>query len=625
MGRGKTVMGELVHMQTGQGGIARIVLDQPPINALGGALRHALSQALDKVVADPGLNAIVIAAAGPNFSAGAEIPESEGGETAPALRDLCRRVELCPKPVIAALHGSTLGGGCELAMAAHYRIASEQCSLGLPEVNLGRVPGAGGTQRLPRLVGAEAALEIMLAGRPVPAAEAARLGLVDRVAQGDLAAAAQAYATELIEAGAGPRPTLARRKAFADPIAYQKTVARFRQRVADSPLLAPVRIVDAVEAALLLPVEAALEFEAAARDDCIATPAAKALRHVFLAEGLAGRRPEFAGRNARPLRRVALVADGAVAAGWVVMLLDSGRRVSLHCADAQGVAAQVDRIYATARDGGRIPDALRKDRLARLSVAPPEEALASADLVIARADAAAWQARMQPGAVLALVTEPGRIPDLAGLPHPAEALALMAPGPAHSGRLVEVLTGDATAPEAVMGVVELLWAARKVAVIGPAAEGGIGPAVWGACRWVAADVVRRGTDPATVEAALADHGLKRAVFAGQTPPQPGSGGRATPAGEIVQRAMAAMANTGALLVEAGVAQRPSDIDLVMIHGYGFPAWRGGPMEAADLAGLLSVQNTLKALAEEDASFWAPSALFSDLIKNGRKFADLNRL
>lgn len=619
-------MGELVHVQKGQGGIARIVLDQPPINALGAALRDALMRALDDVVADPEVCAVVIGAVGQHFSSGAERTELGGKEASPTLGELCRRIELCPKPVIAAVHGSTLGGGCELAMAAHYRIAAERSRLGLPEVNLGLVPGAGGTQRLPRLIGAEPALEMLLTGRPVPAAEAARLGLVDRVAQGDLAEAAQSYAAALVAAGSGPRPTVELRRGFSDPRAYQQAVDRFRRKVADSPLLAPGKIVDAVEAAQLLPVEAALELEAAALDDCRATPAARALRHAFAAEALAGRRPEFSGHGARGLHRVAVIAGGRMAPGWTVLSLDAGRPVTVHGGNAKGVAEQVERTYSAAVGNGRISDGVRAERLARLSVEPDGSALAEADLVVAD-DAAGLEPQMRAGAVLAIVTEPGRFPDFTGLARPGDALALMTSGPAHAGRLVEVLTNDATAPEAIMGLVDFLRNGRKIAVISPAAEGGIGPAVWGACRWVAEDAVRRGTDPAAVEAALKGHGLERPPFVGRTPPQPppGGRGRAMSAGEIVQRALAAMANTGALLVEAGVAQRPADVDLVMIHGYGFPAWRGGPMQTADLTGLLSVQNTLKALAEEDASFWAPSGLFSDLIKNGRTFADLNRL
>ncbi len=285
-----------------QDGIASLVMDAPPVNALSGALRSALTDQLTKAIADPGVRAIILRAEGRLFSAGADIREFGLPLHGPHLSDLCNQIEAAPKPVIAALQGAALGGGAEIALAAHYRLAVPAATLGLPEVTLGLIPGAGGTQRLPRLVGAGPALAMMLDGRPVSAAAADAMGLIDGVVHADLPNAALAFAQGLLSRGLGPRPTCARRDHIADGGGWMKAVEQARAAQVGSPLRAEHRVIDCVEAALLLPFAAGLAFERTAFADMLADPQSRALRHLFLAER--GVSPDLMARDAEGRRAV---------------------------------------------------------------------------------------------------------------------------------------------------------------------------------------------------------------------------------------------------------------------------------------------------------------------------------
>ncbi|ALG90919.1 MULTISPECIES: enoyl-CoA hydratase-related protein [Actibacterium] len=618
-------MRQLVRLENDADGIARIIMDNPPVNALSHLLRIGIAAALEKAAADPAVKAILLTAAGRTFPAGLSVSELEHAPKDPSLSELCDRIEMCAKPVIAAINGTALGGGYELALAAHYRIAAPGAHVGLPEISLGLLPGAGGTQRLPRLVGPKVALEMMLVGRPVAAEEAARLGLIDRVAAGDLLPAAQAFAQEV--AGAAPRRSRDQRTGIADAAGYQATIRQFRSKAAQNPIPAAGRIIDAVEAAQLLPFEAGLAFEAAAFEDCVKDPSARALRHVFMAERNNGTLPEAEGAKPRGIVRVAIIGTGPSMTSWAVCCLDGGLQVSLHtpgAADRVAAEAQIAEIYDQAVAKGRLADGLRGERIARLAADAGREAIGQADLVILApaGDAAAAEAEMRPGAVLALAVGPGQAPDFTGLQRPGDALGFQAQGAAHTSRLVEVLTGADAAPDVLATATRLMARLGKIGVFSPAEEGGIGGAIWGGMIWAVEEMMAKGAAPAVIEKALRGYGFT--LMPGDVLSGPaGTWTRDFSEAEICQRCLAAMANVGALLVQAGAARRPADVDLVAIHGYGFPRWRGGPMMVADLTGLMTVMQTLKVLAGEDPDFWAPAGLFADLIKNGRKLADLN--
>ncbi|WP_185020800.1 enoyl-CoA hydratase/isomerase family protein [Histidinibacterium lentulum] len=264
--------------------VALVTLALPPANALTPEVRRALVGTMDCVAGDPGVGAAVLLAEGQIFSSGPDIREGGSGGDGPTLAEVCARIEAMPVPVVAALQGLALGGGAELALAAHYRLAAPEVRLGFPEITLGLVPGAGATQRLPRAVGAGTALGLLLSGRPVDAETARKSGLLDGVVTGHLATGAHSYATALIAEGQGPRPLSGDRSRLVDGEGFLAAVARARTAAEGTPGPAAARIVDSVEAALLLPFEAGLAFEAAARAQCRESPEAVALAHLFLAE-----------------------------------------------------------------------------------------------------------------------------------------------------------------------------------------------------------------------------------------------------------------------------------------------------------------------------------------------------
>ncbi len=267
-------------------GVAVLRLPAPPASTLGQALRLSLLQALDRVTGDPGLRGLVLTGQGTSFSAGSDLRDI-GRPAVPGIPDLgtiCARIEALQVPVVAALHGPALGAGAELALAAHYRLAAPGAQFGLPDIALGLVPGAGGSQRLPRLCDASTALDLLLRGRPVSAAEAQQAGIYDAVLQGDPEAAARVLARKLADGGSGPRPVLGRRDRQRDGVAWLDAVRQRRLAVAALPLTAAGRVIDCVEAALLLPPAAGLRFERLVRKDCLADPQFAALSHIYLAE-----------------------------------------------------------------------------------------------------------------------------------------------------------------------------------------------------------------------------------------------------------------------------------------------------------------------------------------------------
>lgn len=265
-------------------GIAVITLEAPPVNALSAPLRAGMWEALTRINDNPDIKAGILMATGTMFSAGADIREFNQAPAQPSLPQLCDKIESCSKSMIAAAHGQALGGGAELMLAAHYRLGTPQARIGFGEVSLGLIPGAGGTQRLPRLIGAERALTMMVSGRAIDAATAQAIGLLDGIVQGDMGSGAIAFARNLIETGKGVRPTRQDRRFMKDGRAYQASITKARATLGDNPQYAPHRIVDCVEAASLLPFDTGLAFEADAFSRCMAHPQSTALRHVFFAE-----------------------------------------------------------------------------------------------------------------------------------------------------------------------------------------------------------------------------------------------------------------------------------------------------------------------------------------------------
>lgn len=428
-------------------GIAVVTLEAPPVNALSAGLRAGLWEVFSRIESNAEIKAAVLTASGRMFSAGADIREF--GETPmqqPALPQLCAQIEACSKPVVVAIHGQALGGGAEVALAAHYRLGTPDARIGLPEVSLGLVPGAGGTQRLPRLVGAEIALQMMISTHSVDAGAAQRIGLIDGVVQGDLASGAIAFANRLVEQGKGPRRTCDNRTHLTDGRAHWQAIAKARASLEGNPLHAPQRVVDCVEAAALLPFEAGLAFEADAFDRCIAHPQSLALRHVFMAE--------------RKIDPVLLERDGT---GF-----------------------------------------------------KPVEPMGKA-------------------AVLRL---------------------------------------------------------RK------------------AMRAAAEAIVAAGAEEGEVDGALVTYGFRKGPFGGKD--------EAAKDALIAQKICAALLAEGAAMIDEGAVQRPSDIDVLAVHGLGFPRRHGGPMRAAQTMGLIGLRQQMRDWAQDDP-LWTVPDLMDEAIKDARGF------
>ncbi len=369
-----------VVQQTLNGSVLELVIDNPPVNALGAAVRIGLAAGIARADADADVHAVVIRAKGRTFPAGADISEFGKTPVAPILPDLCNQIEACSKPVIAALHGTALGGGLEVALAAHYRVALADARLGLPEVQLGILPGAGGTQRLPRLIGAQQALGMMLGGRPIGAAQALAMGLLERVVESGLEVAAHEMAVQAI--GEPLVQTRDRRDGMRDGLAYQAAVVAARRSHKAARLPGIPRIIDCVEAAQLLPFDAGLVFERAAFDELVITPEAAALRHAFFAERAARRIPE-AKATARKCDHIGVM--GSAGAELVRALLQAGFRVTLVEPVKSALVAALERVAAElelAVQGGGLTTAQRDADWARLVPAMDAASLAKCDLVL---------------------------------------------------------------------------------------------------------------------------------------------------------------------------------------------------------------------------------------------------
>ncbi|MDQ2674109.1 MAG: enoyl-CoA hydratase-related protein, partial [Chloroflexota bacterium] len=397
--------------------VAVISFANPPVNGLSQALRIALTDALARAQSDASARAVVLSGAGGLFSAGADIREfgTPASTAEPTLRQLIATVEDSAKPVVAAIEGACLGGGLELAMGAHYRVASAEARLGLPEVKLGLIPGAGGTQRLPRLVGSERALQMITDGEPVRAAELEGTRLLDRVVHGDPLPVAVALAAS--DDVASSPPPRARDIPLGDPNLVSLCEAARARLDAERPRLpAPLRAVDAVEAAAG-PFERGVALERAAFLELMESPESKGLRHAFFAERAAAKIDGITAETpVRPLGTVAVIGAGTMGAGIAVALLDAGLSVRLVEADQAALdrgAARIAGIYEAQVRKGRLTEAERDRRVAKLAPTLDWEALGEADLAIEavfeslevkRGVFVALDRAMKPGAVLATNT-----------------------------------------------------------------------------------------------------------------------------------------------------------------------------------------------------------------------------
>lgn len=688
-------MSEVVHYSR-QGEVGIITIDSPPVNALGQAVREGLAYRLEQALTDDGVKTIVLTGAGKAFSAGADIREFGKPPAGPSLPSVINAFELSPKPVIAAIGGVALGGGLELALGCHYRVASPFASVGLPEVKLGLIPGAGGTIRLPRLTGIKAAVDIIVAGDPLDAAKAEAAGIVDLVMEGDVVAAAVRLAGE----GIGHRRT--RDLPLPGDAAL---LAAVTSEVAKKTrgLFSPLRCVEAIEGATRLPFEDALKNERELFLSCLNSPQRKGLIHAFFAPREAAKVPGI-GPEVKPRRveSVGIIGAGTMGGGIAMSFANAGIPVTLleMKADAleKGLATIRANYEATAAKG-RITPAEVAQRVGLIRGSLDYADLATADLVIeAVFETMAVKhdvfrkldAVCKPGAVLATNTSTLDINRIAEVTsRPQDVVGMHFFSPANVMKLLENVRTDSTAPDVQATVMDVARRIGKVGVMVGVCYGFVGNRILHARNREAIALVNEGATPQQVDKVLTDFGFAMGPFAtsdlagldvgwrireerrkANDPEvdepnwldalaERGRYGQKTKAGiyryeagsrapipdpetdaliadyraakginvrtvddrEILERCMFMMVNEGARILEEGIAARASDIDAIWLNGYGFPAYRGGPMFWGEQHGLDKVVAGIEAFhGRLGTKPWQVAPLLRRLVEAGKGFS-----
>jgi len=510
-----------------RGKVLLVTIDHAPVNALSADVRRGLLAAIEAADSDPSVQAVLIVGAGRNFIAGADIREFGKPPVPPSLPDVCNRIEACTKPVVAAIHGAALGGGLEVALAAHYRLAVDGAKLGLPEVQLGLLPGAGGTQRTPRLIGAQAALDLMLSGRHANAQEALALGLVDRLGSSDdILAEGLAYVHELL---AGHAPVRRTRDATAlnDRAASLAVVATARAETAKKSrgLFSPLKIVDAVEAAIAQPFEDGLRRERQLFLECLDSPQRAGLVHAFFAEREVLKAPETRDTKPRALNAIGVVGGGTMGAGIAVAVLDASLPVTMIERDEASLArgrAHIEKVYDGLIAKGRMSAEKKAQLMARWTGSTSYDALADADLVIEAVfeDLAVKQAVFaeldrvcKPGAVLATNTSYLDIDAIAAsISRPADVIGLHFFSPANIMKLLEVVVPKAVSADVVATAFELAKKLRKTPVRAGVCDGFIGNRILAVYRSAADAMMEDGASPYQIDAAVRAFGFPMGPF-----------------------------------------------------------------------------------------------------------------
>lgn len=490
-------------------------------------MRRGLLAAIEAAETDKAVEAVLIVGAGRNFIAGADIREFGKPPVPPSLPDVCNRIEACAKPVVAAIHGAALGGGLEVALAAHYRLAVDGAKLGLPEVQLGLLPGAGGTQRTPRLIGAPAALDLILSGRHAGAKEALTLGLIDRLgSSGDVLAEGLAYVHELLAAHAPVRRTRDA-AALSDRAASLAAIAAARAETAKKSrgLFSPLKIVDAVQAAVEQPFEDGLRLERKLFLECLDSPQRAGLIHAFFAEREVLKAPETRDAKPRALNRIGVVGGGTMGAGIAVAVLDAGLPVTMIERDDASLArgrAHIEKVYDGMIAKGRMTAEKKADVMTRWQGSTSYDALADADLVIEAVfeDLSVKQSVFaeldrvcKAGAVLATNTSYLDIDAIAAsISRPADVIGLHFFSPANIMKLLEVVVPKQVSADVVATAFELAKKLRKTPVRAGVCDGFIGNRVLAVYRSAADAMMEDGASPYQIDAAVRAFGFPMGPF-----------------------------------------------------------------------------------------------------------------
>lgn len=698
-------MTEVVRQNSGA--VAVIHFGEAPVNSLGHGTRRDLVAAIEAASSDPTVQGIVLAGNNGLFSAGADIKEfgTPAMLAAPNLHNLITAVESSPKPVVAAIAGTCLGGGLEVALGCHYRVASESAKLGLPEVKIGLLPGAGGTQRLPRLIGIENAINVIVGGEPVPAKLFKGSRLLDGLVPGDPLPEAIKLAAEKGRAFAsGGKPPRVRdlevRGANTEAILG---FARTTIRTTYPNFPAPLKCLDAIEAAATKPFEEGLAAERQLFTELMVTPVSRALRHLFFAERAAAKIADVpASTPTREIKAAAVIGAGTMGSGIAINFLNAGIPVLLLEVEQGPLDKGVARIrdtYAGQVKKGRIKAQDAESKAQLLKPTLRYEDIAAADIVIEAVfeDMGVKQkvfrtldSVMKPGAILATNTSTLDVDRIASFTkRPADVIGTHFFSPANVMKLLEVVRGKATGKDVLATTMKLAKSLKKTAVVSGVCDGFIGNRMVEQYLRQALFMVDEGAGPAQIDGAIEKFGFAMGPFrmsdlagndiswhirkrraverpelkyskvadklcelgrfgqkssAGWYDYRPGDrtaypskivndlisehrktldlAPRKLDAREIVDRLVYALVNEAAKILEEGIAQRASDIDIVYVTGYGFPVWRGGPMCYADEVGLYGVAQRMRELARNpygDPGFWTPAPLIERLAAAGGAF------
>lgn len=687
-----------------RGHVAVITLNNPPVNGLGLATRLGITQGLEQAEADGAVKAIVITGAGNAFSGGADIKEfgSPKAGAEPNLLSVIAAVEATTKPVVAAIHGVCMGGGLELALGCHYRVVAKGAQIALPEVKLGLLPGAGGTQRLPRVLGVEPALNMIVSGEPVKSEMLASLPgqkLFDQVVDGDAVAAALTFAAEVADKRPLPR-VRDLKAAHANPDGYFQ-FARNSVGAMAKHYPAPLQCVEAVANAVYKPFDEGMRLELIAFQTLMLTPESRALRHLFMAERATSKIPDVpADTPVREIKKLAIIGAGTMGGGIAMNFLNAGLPVVVlemkQEALDRGIAT-IRKNYEAQLKKGKLSQDKLDARLALLTTTLNYSDLKDADMVIEAVfeDMAVKEKVfttldevMKPGAILASNTSTLDVNQIAAFTkRPQDVIGTHFFSPANVMKLLEVIRGEKTAKDVLATVMQLGKKIKKTCVVSGVCDGFIGNRMIEQYSRQAGFLLEEGATPEQVDRAVEKFGFAMGPFrmgdlAGndvgwyirkrryvEKPEmrysktadllcEMGRFGQKTGAGwydyqpgkrdaipskavvemiekvrsekgivprkisdqEIVQRLVYALVNEGAKIVEEGIALRASDIDMVYLTGYGFPAFRGGPMCYADTQGLFNVVASMRRFAKnplDDASFWEPAPLLAKLAAEGK--------
>lgn len=671
------------------GQVAVLRLPNPPANEITDALRKNIYDYISQADENVDIKAIVLMGAQGPFSAGLGVDRLCGVDEEPSLNKLCDRIELCKTPVVYAMCGAIFGDGLAIALACHYRIIGEFSRCATFEVTLGGVPGGGVTQRLPRLVGADHALDILLSGTPINSKTAVKIGLADEVAKNRTGIAALEFANNLIATGALPRPTRDAGIGLSDGAKYFATITRRREATREAKLDAPRAIIDCVEAALMMPFDVGLEREIIARADCLVSPQAEALQHAYRAEQGVEIRPDHDVISGRMVSKISVVGTGPVGIGLTFSALDHGLSVDLlggHSDELVYAEQKIVTAYTRLLQQGKITEKTKDDCLSRLSATVSLTGLQSSQVIVDTTETSIrrrvnllsrLEDQISDDAILATVADRGFVQLSTNLARPERFVGFHFFPPVSQVPVVELVRPDAVDPTAYATSFEFLRKIGKRPVTVAAKDGLVANAILAAATAAVDVILLMGARPAQIDHAMTEAGFsvgpcramdqlglshdvgavaRYLVSYGRSGQATGGGffdycensnqmgddhvaenliaglrkeGGITPQKftdqDVFDRIVLAMANAGAQALYEGTALRPVDIDTLMISAKGFPRKYGGPMKYADLKTPLQVEKKLHSFAQSAPDIWHPSPVWRELIKNGNNFEILNNI